>query len=345
MAQLDSHLVSKPFGEVNVFPQSDGKCRVVATILMPPADVEQAQTGLAIDASKSMATAFGIGSAPPPFPQPENIVEPVGNAIAEYLANFDSDGETSIIYWACGKFGDDIEVLGDFQASAAADFEFVAPKNMGTGTKLLPAIKYFTETRFRAQPWGIFLFITDGIIEDLDEVKEYTREISLQIASGQRGFVKLVIIGLGSEFFYKNSKTNETLSVDAAEGRLVELESDTNWFKSPAWSALEELDDLDDDPTYGKICKEGGEPVDIWDHKLASNMKSLEEIFAEPVQRSAIISPTAEVIDSYGNPVESIDGCGFSNGLPARFEFLMPSSSTSFVLKLPGGVEFVQSLK
>lgn len=344
MAQLDSHLVEKPFGEINVFPQNDGRCRVAATILMPPANIEQAQTGLAIDASKSMAVSFGIGSAPPPFPQPENVVEPVGRAIAEFLANFDSDGETSIIYWACGKFGEDIEVLGDFQATSAAAFSFSPPENMGTGTKLLPAIRYFTETRFRDQPWGIYLFITDGLIEDLDEVKGYTHEISKEIASGARGFTKLVVIGLGSEFFYKNSATDEFLSVDASEGRLVELEEDSNWFKSPAWKALEELDDLDEDPKFGNVLKPDGEPVDIWDHKLASNMKSLEEIFAEPVQRSAVISPSAEVFDSFGNPVEPLDGQSFSTGLRARFEFFLPAESSNFLLRLPSGDEFVQPL-
>lgn len=344
MAQLDSHLIEKPFGEVNVFPESDGTCRVAATILMPPSNVEQAQTGLAIDSSKSMAVAFGIGSAPPPFPQPENVVEPVGRSIAEFLANFDSDGETSIIYWACGKFGDDIEVLGDFHASAAADYSFTAPQNMGTGTKLLPAIQYFTETRFRSQPWGIYLFITDGLIEDLEEVKAYSHQIAKQIAAGERGFTKLVIIGLGTEFYYHNSGTGERLDVDAVESRLVELEGDATWEKSPAWKALEELDDLDEDSNYGQVFKADGEPIDIWDHKLASNMKSLEEIFAEPVQRSAIISPSAEIFDASGNHVQPVGGRSFADGLPARFEFILPATSESFRLRLPSGDEFVQRL-
>ena len=342
MAQLEQTKIVEPFGEVNIFNESDGSLRVKATILMKP-EVEGAQTGLAIDGSKSMSQLFGgqvaVSSI---FGNQSNLVEPVAQTIAEYLANFDS--ETSVIYWACGMFGADLQIVGDINAADAATINFPAPDDMGTGTKLLPAIQYFTETRFRECPWGIYLFITDGLIEDLDEVKRYTQKLAKDIAVGERKFTKLVILGLGNDFFYRNTATNERISADSSTINSVELEKDPNWEKSEAWSALEELDDLDEDEEFGCIRDPHGDIIDLWDHKLASNMNSLEEIFAEVVTRNMIIAPSAEVVDSDGEKVTPLDRESYSDGLPALLEFKVPSKSTSFTLRLPDGNELTQTL-
>ena len=45
------------------------------------------------------------------------------------------------------------------------------PQHFGTGTQLLPAVRYFVE-RFKDAPWGFFVFITDGELFDLEEVKQ-----------------------------------------------------------------------------------------------------------------------------------------------------------------------------
>ena len=145
MAQLDSTKTVEPFGEVNVFQEADGSIRVKATILMRP-QVEGAQTGLAIDGSNSMNQMFGASGAVSALfaSASNNIVQPVARMMAEYLANFDSDGNTTVIYWACGIGGGDIQELGDMNAAQAKSNNFIQPKAPGTGTKLLPAIKYFT---------------------------------------------------------------------------------------------------------------------------------------------------------------------------------------------------------
>lgn len=344
MAQLEQSTVVEPFGEVNVFAEKDGTLRVKATILMKP-EVEGAQTGIAIDGSKSMSQLFGgqvaISSI---FGSQANLVEPVVQTIAEYLANFDSDGETSVIYWACGKFGNDLQIVGDIDAAAAASHNFPAPHDMGTGTKLLPAIQYFTETRFRDCPWGIYLFVTDGLIEDLEGVKIYTQQLAREIAGGQRKFTKLVIIGLGNDFFYRNSKTGDRVRADDAQSNLLELEHSPDWDKSEAWSALEELDDLDEDEVYGCIKDSQGDYVDLWDHKLASNMKSLEEIFAEVVSRNMIIAPSAEVVASDGTQVKPLDRDSYGDGLPALLEFKIPGNCNAFAIRLPDGTEITQPI-
>lgn len=311
MAQISSQYVQLPFGEVDVWKQPDGSLRVKATVLMKP-NVEHAQTGLAIDASRSMADMYGFDDSPLGTifgVKKPNAVEQVSRKIAAYLAQFDSDGETTAIYFACGHFGAEIKVIGELDVNRAATQSFEMPSNAGTGTQLCPAINYFLE-HFSNNPWLICLFITDGMIDDLEETKKLSKKICEEMAAGTRNYTKFVIIGLGREF-YANS---------------------------PAAKALEELDDLDDDPDYGV------EGQDLWDHKITSDMKSLEEIFAEVVSEDTILCTGATVVDSKGNEVSPLKGGSYHDGLPALLRFDMPAGSTSFTLNMPNGASITQDL-
>ena len=308
MAQLDSSKTVDPFGEVNVFQEKDGRLRVKATILMRP-QVEGAQTGLAIDGSNSMNQMFGAsGAVSALFASASiNIVQPGARTMAEYLANFDSDGNTTVIYWACGIGGADIEELGDMNATQSRTHNFAAPKSPGTGTKLLPAIKYFTETKFPDAPWCIFVFITDGAIEDLEAVKQYSIQLGQEISQGKRAFTKFVLIGLGAH-------------VDESQ--------------------MEDLDDMD----YGGLKDKNGDEIDLWDHKMASTMQKMEEIFAEVVTSNMMLAPSATITDSNGKAVTPIGRASYSDGLPALIEFTMQSGSTSFTITLPDSKTITQPI-
>jgi hypothetical protein len=308
MAQLPSTKVVEPFGEVNVWTQPDSSIRVRASILMTPS-VEGAQTGLAIDGSASMKPIFGASGAISSLfaSSSPNLVEPVARTLASYLANFDTDGQTTVIYWACGPGGTQIEEMGDMDATSVKARAFSPPRHFGTGTKLLPAVKYYTETRFPDAPWSIFVFITDGLIEDLADVQQYSLTLAQQIASGKRHFVKLVLIGVGQE-------------VD--EGQ------------------MEALDDLN----YGGLKDTSGQEIDLWDHKLAAEMQKIEEIFAEVVSSDTILAPSAEILDGSGNPVKPTDRNSYSDGLPALLNFIVPPGTTNFTLILPNGQKIVQAI-
>ena len=311
MAQINSKYIQDPFGEVNVWKQPDGSVTVKATVRMKP-NVENAQTGLAIDASRSMTEAFGVdtsGLSALFAPQLTNYVEIVARKISAYLANFDSDGETTAIYYSCGKFGMEIQPIGEIDAKRSETQNFTMPSNPGTGTRLVPAINYFLN-HFKDAPWLICLFITDGLIDDLEETKALSQKICQEMADGTRQFTKFVIIGMGNEF---------------SPG-------------SPAAKALEELDDLDEDETYGV------DGQDLWDHKITADMKSLDEIFAEVVSESTILCTGASIVDSNGKEVTPESGDSYSNGLPALLRFNMSAGSTSFTLKLPTGAEITQDL-
>jgi hypothetical protein len=292
MAQLKK--VVEPFGEVNVYPAGSGKVRVVATILMEP-HKEGAQTGIALDGSGSMAKLYGMDDGSrvlsPIFGGPKkrsNDVSPVAQKLCAYLARkIDADGGTTCIYWATGPGGGSIEEVGDLTADQAERHVFGPPKDFGTGTQLLPAVRYF-EQRFRSAPWGFFVFITDGELHDLDEVKTYSVSLARAVNAHKRNPLKFVLIGMGPE-------VNE--------------------------AQMEELDDLD-----------AGVPVDLWDHKLAAEMRMLEEIFAEVVDQNARVADNGRILDPKGTVLKSYE----RGGLPAFLEFEAPANAAYFTLEVNG---------
>ena len=294
MAQL-SHPV-EPFGEVNVFKSPNG-LSIKATILMVPNDVENAHTGLAIDASASMQPMYGVGNVLFGRAKP-NVVEPVARTMSGFLAGFSSDGKCSSIYWACSPDGAAIEEIGRFSATEIETVAFTGPKRFPWGrmTKLLPPVRYFAEQAFKDCPWSIGVIVTDGIIDDLEEVKTYSMQLGQQMASGQRQFLKLVLIGVGAE-------------VDETQmGKLDDMFEGSN-LRTPK-----------------------GKEIDIWDHKIANDMQKLEEIFAEIVDEDTIVVESGRILDNQGKVVKE-----YHDGVPAKLNFDLPAGTTGFTLEWPGG--------
>jgi hypothetical protein len=326
--QLPSSMVAPEFGEVNV-RASGGAVEVTFTVAMEPqgVDAEGWQTGVALDASASMRKAYGrklTGTLPPAIQEEyrargwladrtedgqatlklkkaghddavrrgllrfsENVVEPRAREFISYLAdNLDADGGTTVVYWACDD-GRGVEVLGDYTADQCRALPLTGPAApFGTATHLLPVLDYFL-TRFESAARGMYLFVTDGRLDDLDAVKRATTRLAKRIAAGQRNPVKCVLIGLGD-------------GID--EGQ------------------MEELDDLDT-----------GTEVDVWDHKIATEMRALTEIFAEVVDENQIVAPRAALYDSAGRLARE-----FQDGMPAKVTFRVPAGSEWFELEIEG---------
>lgn len=325
--QLPSSMVANEFGEVNLRPLGD-QVEVEFTILLGPQGqfAEGWQTAVALDASGTMRDWYGrllLGKVPPEVMTEyerrgwidrhtedgrevkafqaqafedairrghlrwsENIVQPLAREFIAYLAQtIDADRGTTVVYWACGN-GSVLELVGDFTAEQCRTLDVVGPRHatFGTGTCLTPAVKYFVE-RFRSAPRCMFVFITDGKLDDLPQVKAYTTQLAREVAARQRNYVKCVLIGVGDQ-------------ID--EGQMVEL------------------DDL-----------ETGTDVDIWDHKIAREMRGLVEIFAEVVSENQIVAPSARLLDATGREVKT-----FPAGLPAKVSFLLPAASPWFELEV-----------
>ncbi len=333
--QMPANLVVKEFGEVNVrqdiSKSSDriAECYVEFTIAMEPQGrfAEGWRTGLALDASASMKRAYGRKVEARVDPElltdyikqgrlrsymedgeptrkiqreafteiqdrgyevnyTENILQPLVQDFAAYLAeSLDGTGKTSLIYWGCGK-GAEIQVLGEFDAASCQKLAIAGPKTfqLGKTTKLSPAIAYFMHKYSQAQR-GIYIFLTDGRIDDLEQVKNYTKELALEIAVGKRNYLKLILIGIGND-------------VDRYQ--------------------MQELDDFDT-----------GLDIDLWDYKIASEMTSLSQIFAEVVNENQIIAENGSIYDDAGNCVKA-----YPKGLPAKVDFVMRHDSSWFELEV-----------
>jgi len=327
--QMPSRFVAEDFGEVNVRKVGD-RIEVMFTVAMKPSGTlaEGWQTGVALDASASMRECFGQtlkGSLPTDVMREyerkgwittrmedgnvskmckpeafedgirqghlrfsENVIQPIAREFISYLADeLDSDGGTTVVYWACGD-GSAIDLVGDFTGAQCKTLELKGPTavSFGKGTMLLPAVLYFVD-RFRDAPRGMYLFLTDGRIDDLEKVKRYTIELAREVSAGKRKMLKCVLIGVGTEFDERQ---------------------------------MEQLDDLDT-----------GTDVDIWDHKIAKDMRSLVEIFAEVVDEHQIVAPAGKVYDAYGAVVKNL-----SDGVPTKVSFSMPFSSKWFELEIGG---------
>lgn len=281
--------VSAPFGEVNVTPAKGGRQAVRATV---PIGVrkEGAQTGLALDASGSMESNYadltGRG----------NVITPVARGLCAYLASeVDQDGGTTAIYWAMGRGGADVQVIGDLTAEQARGHSFTKPHPLGGDTALLPAVKYFVE-RFADAPWGLYVFLTDGAFNDLAAVKAYTRGLAQSIKAGKRNPLKLVLVGVGS---------------GVNEGQMAEL------------------DDL----------STGTDLPDLWDHKVAADMRSVNDVAAEVIDANARVAKTGRVLSPDGAVLKDYS----DTGVPAAVEFEAPAGLAYFTLELDGR-KFHQSL-
>lgn len=326
---LPTSALHEVFGKVS-YRKLSGQVEVMFTVLVPSLE-GQWQTGVALDASDSLKSAYGrvLADSIPrrvkaryrkqgwireevrdgetvPIYEPEayndaiasgylqwttNEVEPKAREFLEYLAaNLDLDGGTTLIYWACGE-GSQIEVVGDITAPECAALVITGPAEVpfGASTRLTPALRYF-EQRFADAPNGMYVFVTDGDLDDLDEVKQYTTRLAQEIEAGTRNPLKCVLVGLGEEI-------NE--------------------------AQMTQLDDLDT-----------GTDIDIWDHKIAGDMRSLLDIFAELVDETRIVAPSGSIYDADGNVVAQ-----FPEGLPGRVVFRMPDMSTSFTLEAPALAE------
>jgi len=129
-----------------------------------------------------------------------NTMDYVGSEITAYLSkNLAKEGTSTIIYWSGGN-GGEIEPVGEINEAACANLNLDGPDKMsfGDGTQLLPAVKYFVEHCQKTQP-GIFVFLTDGRIEDLNEVKDYTAILAQDILRGRRSQLKFILVGVGDE--------------------------------------------------------------------------------------------------------------------------------------------------
>jgi len=256
---------NKPLADVNLLLQKDGSHEVVVCFLP---DVEslvgegESRAVLALDASRSIRDQFGIGGI---FDSKPNYVQAVSRKIGEILAGVTRTGTVAMQYWAMGPGGNDTEVIGEFDANGALKVALNGPKKKngwGTGTRMLPAIRYAVETVGKGADLTIGVIITDGIIEDEADCMAYCMRVGEEIVKGRRKPVKLVLIGVGAQI-------NEE-----------QLEKFNDMFEST--------------PLKGQ--------VDIWASGVAADMRDeadiLSVLFGELIGEDIIIASSGRIVSN-----------------------------------------------
>jgi len=120
--------------------------------------------------------------------------------IAHLAGKWDIKDKTALIYWAGGN-GNEIEPVGDFGEFEFTNLTIDGPDKMmfGSSTRLTPALKYLTE-RFRTNGMGMFLFVTDGRIDDFAKLKQYCFDLGNQIYDNRCPPLKFILVGIGNDF-------------------------------------------------------------------------------------------------------------------------------------------------
>lgn len=180
----------EPFSKIVVDRQADGRLAVKAAVLLERV-IEGAVTGVAIDGSGTMMPWFGAQGG-----QSQNIVAPFAQSMCAYLAGLSGDGLVATIYWATGGDGRSIEEVGRLSAEEATHYAFKGPRVYGNHTCLLPALTYFVNA-FQDAPWSLVVFITDGRLDDLEDVKRATVQIAQAISQGRTRSKKFILVGVG----------------------------------------------------------------------------------------------------------------------------------------------------
>ena len=108
---------------------------------------------------------------------------------------------------------------------------------MGRGTHLLPIIKHFVDDKLKDAPWAMGVIITDGLIDDIENVEKWTDSFAAQVDAGKRRLVKLVLIGLG-----ENVDAEQLENLDDFEASV-----DIDVWSSKLASEMEELYEVFDE--------------------------------------------------------------------------------------------------
>ncbi len=287
------------FADVNVLKLMNGDHEVIVCMKIEPEILigeGKSKSILAIDASRSIKDMFGGGL----FGSNPNHVQSISQKIGDLLVQVSSEAKLHVFYWAVGRNGEKIEVLGDIEENEISTMKIIGPKieKWGGGTQLLPTLVYINEMVSIGIDLSIVVIVTDGLIADEKECLEYCNQIAEKLLNKQQqNNLKLILIGVGNE-------------VNAEQ--------------------LERFDNMFEGSKYE-------DQIDLWSHGIAESITDENEImdilFGELITEDVIVAPKASIELKNGKLIQN-----YSDGLPGKFRFILPKGETKFVLKTDFGV-------
>ena len=156
---------------------------------------------------------------------------------------------------------------------------------------MLPALNHFAE-EYKHAKWTFLLIITDGELQDFEEIKQRSVELIQEIADGKRQHCKFIIIGVGPDINREQ---------------------------------LKELDHLSEHLISFKTAIS-----DLWDSKVAKEMKEIVEIMDE-VDFGITIPGKVKIIDDKGLEILT-----YTDGFPQRLEFYVREGAKYVTVDIVG---------
>lgn len=194
------------FAELHAEERGD-RLGVEVTFAIDPS-IEKLAAAFYMDGSDSMRQAGNYGRGGGlfgfNFGKQRNPVQDAMHIMVPYMTQKDADGVCRVAYWATGKQGKDLEVIGELSAEVAATSEFRGPETFGGGTYLLPAVRdfvaYIQELRQKSDVRAaIAAIVTDGQLHDFDDLIAYTQDLARAIMKNDFPRTNIVLVGVGSE--------------------------------------------------------------------------------------------------------------------------------------------------
>jgi hypothetical protein len=325
--QIPNKMLHEAFGELNMTPKND-KLEIVLTILMQPVK-EGSQTGVALDGSSSMQQQLGRAWV---------YASNVDNAVLERLKNegkaksLIQDGKPVLEYTNEGW--QELIALGYVVQSE----NVVEP----IAREVIPHLA----DKIDADGGTTLIYWACGSNGDkIEEVGDLTAdEARVANYNGPKDWGQNTHLLPAVKYFVERfDDADWGFYVFITDGRIDDLEAVKAYTAQLARkigsgaakpvkcvligvgsdvdkSQMEQLDDLPEEKDL---------PVDIWDHKIADDMRNLRDIFAEVVDEAATVAPNGKVLDDKGNIA-----INYSDGVPTLLRFSLPIESRSFTLEV-----------
>jgi len=328
--QLPSSVVAQEFGEVNVH-DSQGVRTVDLTILMEPtgSDGEGWQTGVAIDCSGSMRGAFGQTFVAKAGAPPLDQALRASLLARKLMVNEMFDGKMRSVLTSEG---------------------IVELRRLGYGegpNEIEPLARDFTAylaSRLDADGGTTVIYWACGTGAQFEVLGDFTADqcktARFAGPSTGTGFgAKTILVPAMTYFVDRFSDAKNGMYIIITDGKIDDLES----VKAYTVKLCKEIeaetrnklkfvligvgDQIDEDQMAELDDLDSGTTVDLWDHKIAKEMRQLAEIFAELVSENQIVAPVGKIVDPQGNILRMM-----SDGVPARIKFQIDPSQPWFEL-------------
>ena len=284
--------VVDPFGEVNVYPQAGGKVRVTATILMEPH-----REG---DANRHRHRWFRLHA--------EAVRQRDGCPFVDFRIAKSMKTSSALLPRKSVPIWPGISMpMEERPASTGQPAPAVRKSKLSV---------IFTPTRPRNTPSSAPI--------NLGREPSYSRPCSIlsSVSKMPTGAFMSSSPMANCTISMRSKTTRENCPCAIAAGKrnplkmvLIGVGPDVNERQ------MEQLDDLDT-----------GTDIDLWDHKIAAEMRVLQQMFAEVVDKNArvaasgrILTPDGKVVKNYGD-----------TGVPAFLEFEISAACDYFTLDVPG---------